>query len=200
PIGAFAQTAFADDIEAGQGNWTFSALVGTTQWAQSNAQSVTPVHSWRAIDATTVTDLVLVSPSMTLPAADAAPVTLEFQHRRNIEPRSDGGCYDGGILEVSLAGGAFAQVPAAQLLTDPYNGPINAASSAVNGRSAWCGVQPFTRAVIDLAPYAGQQAQFRFRLASDSSVGAEGWYIDDVKVKGCSQGQGDLIFANDFEM
>ncbi len=200
PVGAMAQTAFDDDMESGPAGWTTSALVGSTQWTQSTAQSVSPTRSWHAIDATTVTDLVLVSPSIAVPGAATAPVTLEFQHRRNIEPRSAGGCYDGGVLEVSLAGGAFTQVPAGQLLTDPYSGLINATGNPLNGRSAWCGIQPFTRAVVDLAPYAGQQAQFRFRIATDSSVGAEGWYIDDVKVKGCQPALSDIIFVHGFDM
>ena len=33
---------------------------------------------------------------------------------------------------------------------------------------------------------------------SDASVGREGWYIDDVKVQGCSTT--DVIFADGFEL
>jgi hypothetical protein len=39
--------------------------------------------------------------------------------------------------------------------------------------------------------------QFRFRLGSDSSVGREGWYIDDVLVQSCVAG--GLPFADGFE-
>jgi len=42
--------------------------------------------------------------------------------------------------------------------------------------------------VVDLYAYRGQRVQFRFRLGSDSSVGLEGWYIDDVMVQGCVSG------------
>ena len=56
---------------------------------------------------------------------------------------------------------------------------------------------PYNNVVVDISAYAGQNAQFRFRLGSDTSVGAEGWYIDDFKVQGCSAS--DLIFADGFD-
>ena len=37
--------------------------------------------------------------------------------------------------------------------------------------------------------YAGQTAQFRFRLGSDSSVSDVGWDIDDVTVQSCQPSQ-----------
>jgi bacillopeptidase F (M6 metalloprotease family) len=100
---------------------------------------------------------------------------------------------------VSVAGGAYAQVPSAQLLTDPYNGAIASGfNNPLVGRQAWCGTQAFTRSIVDLAPYAGQNVQFRFRLGTDSSTGGEGWYIDDVKVKSCGA-TSDVIFAHGFD-
>ena len=45
-----------------------------------------------------------------------------------------------------------------------------------------------------------QAVSFRFRLTSDGSVGAEGWYIDDVRVQSCTATTSpDLIFRNGFE-
>lgn len=53
---------------------------------------------------------------------------------------------------------------------------------------------------MNLDAYAGQSASFRFRLTSDSSVGAEGWYIDDVRVQSCTAAVSpDMIFHNGFE-
>ncbi len=197
PIGATAAVVFDDGIESGTNGWATATTVPATTFTISTTQASSPTHSWWGPDANVATDLSLTSPAITLPAATAAPVTLEFQHWRNLEPRTAGGCYDGGVLEVSLDGGAFNAVPAAQLLTDPYNGAITAGTNPLNGRQAWCGVVPFTRSVIDLAPYAGQSAQFRFRIGTDSSVGRDGWFIDDVKVKGCATS--DVIFADGFD-
>jgi hypothetical protein len=40
--------------------------------------------------------------------------------------------------------------------------------------------------------------QFRFRLGSDSSVGHEGWYVDDIGVSSCAAAS-DTIFADGFD-
>jgi hypothetical protein len=39
--------------------------------------------------------------------------------------------------------------------------------------------------VIDLDGLQGQTVRFRFRLATDAYVGADGWLIDDVTVLSC---------------
>ena len=49
-------------------------------------------------------------------------------------------------------------------------------------------------------PYAGHDAQFRFRLGTNNTSPREGWYIDDIKVQGCgTEVIGDRIFADGFE-
>lgn len=198
PIGASAQVVFEDNIENGTNGWTTTSLAGTNTWSISSAQAVSPTRSWFSPDVTVISDTALTSPSIAVPGAALAPQTLEFQSRHTIEANGAAACYDGGVLEVSVAGGAYAQIPAAQLLTDPYNGAVSSGfSNPLAGRQAWCGTQPFTRSIVDLAPYAGQNVRFRFRLGTDSSTGGEGWYIDDVKVKGC--GISDVIFANGFD-
>ena len=51
-----------------------------------------------------------------------------------------------------------------------------------------------------MSPYAGHDAQFRFRLGTNNSSPREGWYIDDIKLQGCGDGgAGDTIFANGFD-
>jgi hypothetical protein len=199
-IGDVALVQFQDDVESGVGGWTTSALVGADNWAISTAQSVSPTRSWKGTGLATRSDKALVSQAITLPT-NTLPLSLEFQHWRNLEPNGTTACYDGGVLEVALNGGAFTQVPNAQLLTDPYTGTVSASyQNPLGGSQAWCGVKPFTRSIVDLNPYAGQSAQFRFRLGTDTSTGTEGWYIDDIKVKGCgSSSLPDEIFKNGFE-
>ncbi|MCB1641770.1 MAG: immune inhibitor A, partial [Xanthomonadales bacterium] len=65
------------------------------------------------------------------------------------------------------------------------------------GLLAWCNLQDWTKSVVDIDAFAGQTAQFRFRLGSDGSVGQEGWYIDDVKVQSCRDES--FIFEDGFE-
>lgn len=194
-IGSTTLISLDNDVEAGAGAWTTSAIVGSDTWAISEARAVSPTHSWKGTDIGSTTDKVLTSPEIAISSVNL-PVTLEFQHWREMEPRTAGGCYDGGLLEVSVDGGSYTQVPNTQLLTDPYTGAL-ASGNPLSGSQAWCGSQPFTRSLVDLAPYAGHSIRLRFRQATDGSVGAEGWYIDDIRVKSCSGS--DVIFEDGFD-
>ena len=67
-----------------------------------------------------------------------------------------------------------------------YNGTIsNQFSSPIAGRQAWTGNSgAYVQTTVNLSPYAGQSLRIRFRLASDNSVGAVGWNIDDIVITG----------------
>ena len=117
-----------------------------------------------------------------------------------MEPRSSGGCYDGGLLEISTDNGAtFTQVPGALLLTDPYTGA--AAAGPANGLQVWCGTRAYKKSVVNLSSYAGQTVRLRFRLSTDTSQGftPHGWYVDDINVQSCRSAPVDVIFANGFQ-
>ena len=188
------------DFESGLNGWSTSALTASNIWAESSVSSHSGTKSMLAVDVATVSDQVLVSPVISLPTGQS-PITLQFWNKQNIEDRSSGGCYDGGILEISTDNGAnFTQIMTDKMLTDPYDGAISTSySNPIGGQDAWCGdPQDWLNSIVDLDEYAGQDVIFRFRLATDSSQNKEGWYIDDVKVQSC-QTQTDLIFKNGFE-
>ncbi len=185
--GVTPNTVFFDNIENGDNGWTTSS--GTTPpsqvWSRSTARPFSPTNAWLAVDVITASDQRLMSPPIVLPSGQS-PLTLSFQQDRSLEPRS-GGCWDGGILEVSTNDGAlWTQVTPAQILTVPYTGPLGN-GSAGTGLQAWCGVVPYARTVVDLNSFAGQTIRLRYRMFSDASIGnvPHGWYIDDVRVKGC---------------
>jgi hypothetical protein len=196
--GSFTNVVFSDNIENGTNGWTHSAASGTDSWAISTARSVSPTHSWFSNDPATVADQRLVSPTIALPGS-LNGLNFQFQQFVDIENNGAAACYDGGVLEISVDGGAFTQIPNSQLLVGPYRGAVSGSfSNPLAGLQAWCGAAlPFSRVVVDLASYAGHNAQFRFRLGSDTSQAREGWYIDDVKVQGCSAS--DLIFTDGFD-
>src|SRR5690606_7679579 len=118
---------------------------------------------------------------------------LKFQNWRNIENSGTTACFDGGFLEISTDGGtSFTQLGGAALLNDPYRGAISGAwGNPAAGTLAWCEPapgRPYADTLVDLSNYAGQSVQLRWRMATDSSVGREGWYVDDIRVQGCSTG------------
>jgi hypothetical protein len=185
PAGTSAQVLYSTNFETGAAGWTHSGTGDT--WALSTAQAHSGTTSWRAIDSATVSDQRLVSPAVALPTGEN-PLSLTFWNYQSIEANGSAACYDGAILEVSTNGGStWTQVPNGDLLTDPYNGPVNASfGNPLAGLNAWCGdPQGWLNSIANLTGYAGQSINLRFRLGSDNSESREGWYVDDVVVQSC---------------
>jgi hypothetical protein len=196
PAGKTAANVYAYGFEAGASGWTSSGTGNS--WAQSSARAHGGATSWHANDPTVVSDQRLVSPAIALPAGPG-PLSLRFWQWRAIEPESGSSCYDGGILEVSTnGGGSYTQITSA-IVADPYTGPVDSGfSNPLAGLDAWCGAQDWRQTVVDVGAFAGTSAQFRFRLGSDTLVGMEGWYLDDVAVQSCATDP--AIFLDGFEV
>ena len=188
---------FEDDFESGAPGWTHSGTGDSWSLIDTPVDPPPPSGSrvFHARDAASVTDQRLASPPIVLPPADQAPITLQFWSFQSIET-SGSGCYDGGILEISTDGGAtWAQLTPVPD-TDRYDGMVSSAfGNPLAGMNAWCGQpHPWDEAVFDLDAYAGQTVRLRFRLGTDSSVGHDGWDIDDVVVQSCVQAEPGLLF------
>ena len=183
--GTIPLVLYSDSFETGAAGWTHTGSGDT--WALSSQRTHSGANAFKAVDPATASDQQLSSPGVALPVGQN-PLTLKFWNHQTLEHRSAGGCYDGGLIEVSTdGGGTWTQVPNAILLTDPYDGAITTTSNPLNGKSAWCGdPQDWLNSIVDISAYAGQTVKFRFRLGSDSSVSREGWYVDDVVVQSCT--------------
>jgi hypothetical protein len=190
--GTIAANVFSENFTAGAGGFTVGGT-GAQNWALSTVRPspASGGNAMLAVDIPTVSDQQLTSPAINLPTGQQ-PLTLQFQNWRNIENNGTTGCYDGGLLEISVDGGAFTQLAGAALLNDPYRGPISASfGNPLAGRSAWCEPNPgrsYANTLVDLSPYAGSSVRLRWRLGTDSSDGREGWYVDDVNVQSCLSG------------
>ncbi|MGH8171680.1 MAG: hypothetical protein ACREPX_00945, partial [Rhodanobacteraceae bacterium] len=198
--GTTTQVLFEDDVPAGDSLWTHDAAAGTDTWTISGSRPASPPTSWKVVDSSSISDQRLTSGVIALPA-DLGGLNFQFQHWPLIEG-SGTDCADGGVLEVAVDGGAFTQIPAGQFLEGAYNGVIeNGSGNPLAGSDAWCGLaNAYDHVIVDVSPYAGHDAQFRFRLGTNNTSPREGWYIDDIKVQGCgSEGPDDAIFANGFE-
>lgn len=188
PIGSTVQTLYSEDMETGAGplpsGWTSSAGTGTNTWAINSFAPQAGLRGLQGIAPTAVADQRIETPAIAVPAS-GGPSSLVFWQRHDLEPRSGGGCWDGGFLEVSANGGAFTAVTSG-VANPTYDGALGSGNPAAP-QAAWCGTRGYIRTAVDLAPYAGQSLRFRFRLTSDDSVNRpNGWMIDNVRVQQCS--------------
>ncbi|MEO8671282.1 MAG: S8 family serine peptidase [Tahibacter sp.] len=200
-LGTTAHTVLTDDVENGANGWTAAAGSGATTWAISTTRPFGGTgHAWLAQDIATVSDQRLTSVDIALPTGQN-PLSLQFQSDQTMEPATNG-CWDGGFLEISTnAGSSFAAIPAAAMLTDPYNGPLGSGNPAAPA-PAWCGdPQAYLKSVVDLSAYAGLSVRLRFRMTTDTSTGRlpNGWYVDNIRVQSCAPPAPDSIFANGFQ-
>jgi reprolysin-like metallo-peptidase family M12B/putative Ig domain-containing protein len=167
--------------------WTAVVASGLmTAWATNATSPDTAPNSISATTVDTPSDNRLTSPSVSVPILTPQ---LSFRHRWNLETG-----YDGGILEISINGGAFTDIIAAgaSFVSGGYNGSISPSDgSPIAGANAWTGNfnSAYTTTVINLPPSAaGQNAQFRWRLACDTGVSVSGaiWRVDTVTLSSSS--------------
>ncbi|MBS3823109.1 MAG: S8 family serine peptidase [Wenzhouxiangellaceae bacterium] len=194
-IGTRKVEYFADDMEAGENDWTHSAADAPDTWELQSFDANSPVAAWRARSVDEVSDQRLVSPEIRVPAGVSEP-TLQFFTDFSLEP--GGGCWDAGVLEYSDDDGrTWARFAGQDLLDNTYTGAIESGSgSPLAGQSGWCGVQEWTRTVVDLSGLEDKALRFRFRLGTDQSVAQGDWLVDDVIVQSCEP---EFIFADGFE-
>ena len=163
--------------------WTATNIppTATPLWATSNSGNPAPSADTAPnavfVDNPAVnTDKSLDSPSIPI-TTNAAKLT--FRHNYNLE-----GGFDGGVLEISIGGGPFADILTAggSFVAGGYSGTIAAGPSSLAGRAAWTGTSSgFVTTTVNLPALAmGQNIRLRWRMASDNTIGAQGWRVDTV--------------------
>ncbi len=130
-------------------------------------------------DPNVVSDKRLDSPSIPITSSSAQ---VTFRNNYALE-----NTFDGGVLEISIGGGAFTDIVTAggSFVTGGYNGSISSSfSNPLAGRQAWTGSSGgFITTTANLpAAAAGNNVQLRWRMGSDTSVAATGWRVDTVQV------------------
>ncbi len=138
-------------------------------------------NRWFGQDVAGVTDQYLDLNMDVNPSGTAA---LEIWHAYDME--SD---FDGGVIEVSTDGGSnWTDVVAAGGVfnANGYDGTISGSfGSPIGGREAFTGDSGgwiLTSIDVSGVSLSLVPMRFRFRLATDSSVDANGWWIDDIAV------------------
>lgn len=144
--------------------WTSAGSGSSPGWrTRSDISDSSPnsVHV-SASGSSSVTELT--SPELAVTAANSE---FSFRHRYSTES-----CCDGGVLQISINGGAFTEIRQAggSFLQGGYNG------------SWWSGSSGgFITSRFTMPPSAiGQPVRLRWRLTTDTSVSGEGWFVDSV--------------------
>jgi hypothetical protein len=187
PITTFTENFDGVTAPAFPAGWTAVAVQNGINFVTTTSNDDSPPNAAYALDPATVGGGTnLTSPS--IPIASAGAV-VEFRNRYDTEA-----AWDGGVLEISIAGGAFQDVITAggAFIQNGYTGILgaNGANNPLAGRNAWNGNSNgyLTSSVRLPAGAAGQNVQLRFRFgADDNTVGQgpePGWYIDNVRVIG----------------
>ena len=135
--------------------------------------------------------LHLVSPQVVIPASVTAP-RLVFDHWVSTEAG-----WDGGNVKISVNGGPWQLIQAADFVYNAYNTTLFSAvqgnTNPIAGQAAFSGTDggsvegSWGRSIVNLAPYARprDKVRLRFDLGTDGCGGRFGWYLDDVAVYQC---------------
>jgi hypothetical protein len=145
--------------------------------------------SGTATDASSVD--YLTSGTINVPATGTAK--LSFEHYVATEAG-----WDGGNLQVSVAGGAFTPVPASAYIfnePDTLNTVAQGNTNPLAGQPGFTGTNPgsvfgsWGTSQIDLSTLdvAGQSIVLRFAMGRDGCTGVDGWYVDTVNVITCTE-------------
>jgi len=201
PVTTFTENFDGVTAPAFPAGWTAVAVSGGINFISTVTNPDTPANSAFALDPLTVgggTDLT--SPSMPITASAA---TISFRNRYDTE-----GGWDGGVLEISINGGAFQDIVTAggSFIQNGYNGVLgaNGVNNPIAGRNAWSGNSGgYVTTIASLPPSAaGQNVQFKWRFGADDNTAATGWNVDTVKVVGsytCSTGPTSIKSRADFD-
>jgi Subtilase family len=181
-----APIGWADDVESGTNGWTRTD--GNTAWHISTQESVSPGHAWYCGEEPTRLYLNSTHAALVTPAIQIGAVSprLDFMHWAGFEidmdDFPDGFHYwDAGVLEISDNDGLTweALVPEGGypgLITSNDFSPFDPDTPCFVDTVGWESVG------VDLAAYANQSIQLRFRFGADLYTVAEGWRLDDLVV------------------
>ncbi|MDQ3800048.1 MAG: proprotein convertase P-domain-containing protein, partial [Acidobacteriota bacterium] len=174
-------------------NWT-AAVTGTgaLPFATSTTNPSSAPNCIFTNNPATVSTSSIVSPVVRVGANSPK---LIFRHLYN----SENG-FDGGVLEISVNGGAFQDIITAggSFVTGGYNRMLSTCCfNPLPGRMAWSGNSVnYITTEVNLPPAAyRQQVQFRWRHGSDDTIGGTGWRIDNVLVTNAVTGENPTAIA-----
>jgi hypothetical protein len=185
--------AATDTVEGASTNWTvtsvppsvvsggFTFILGAKAPFQRKEISALQ-HVWHVDDIGLWSDERLSSPVFTVDGSGS--FNVQFDHSFNFEFDA-GGNYDGGVVEISVNGGAFSDLggPAYNGTILNYGGANN--PNPIKGRTGFVQNSAGTiHTSLTQAIAPGSTVQIRYRVGTDGGIGAAGWNIDNISFTG----------------
>jgi hypothetical protein len=159
-------------------DWSTSGT-GSTLWETTTDSPDTAPNAAFASDDEVSIDKALDTPIIALPQTS---IQVSFRNYYNTEE-----AWDGGVLEISIDGGAFTDILDAggSFVEGGYNEYISVfAASPLAGQPAWTGDSGgYITTTVNLPASAlGHDVVLRWRLVADDAFTAVGWWIDTTSV------------------
>ena len=161
---------------------------GAVAWTTESSTNDTPPNAVYCPDSAFIDDVSLFSPAIQLLSG---PWQLSFRQSFNLEDQ-----YDGGVLRISIGGGAFEDIVTAggsfvtggyvEQLSEPLD--TNGCFGPLFNQNAWSGTSDgFMSTIVNLPPSAeGQTIQLQWSCGTDcnneSLYGIGGWWIDSILI------------------
>jgi hypothetical protein len=198
--------SFRGNIDVVAASTADDSLSPVSAWTPTNEDEFLPIifnwerkqfspsdYRWFLLDSEFLSDQTLTSPSLTI---GAAPLVWSFQHYHAFETSGSVGtgatAFDGMVLEISVDGGDWADVGAANIAPSyNYASIALGGGNAIEGRPAFGGrssgyPEPLAVTVNLGTAYEGHQVRLRFRVATDDSTGRPGEHIRNIQVTGAT--------------
>lgn len=194
-------TVFSDDFETGLASWsrTHDITLANSDWVDwfavyggtAGPYAASGTKSMFGENINLVADQY-ASISVNVPSTDIPYLYFKqaFQFEAVFDADSNNNFYyDGGRLEISTDGGS-SWTDASTYIADGrgYSGIISSNyGNPLAGNKAFVGSSNgYGSTRVNLVDFAGQTIQIRWRVATDSSLGELGWFLDDVQVYACA--------------
>jgi hypothetical protein len=159
--------------------WTTAASGCEVPWVTSTLSPFSGANDAFAPDPFCIGNTELVTPTIAI-SAPAAQLTFKNNYITDLR-------WDGMVLEISIDGGAFADITTGgnAFISGGYNATIwSDCGCPLAGRQAWSGTSGgYITSSINLPPAAlGHNVKLKWRMASDGTQGAAGVRIDSISV------------------
>jgi uncharacterized repeat protein (TIGR01451 family) len=188
PVTPFSQNFDGVTPPALPAGWSNAVSGGGLNWGASTTLRDSSPNAASVTGTTNRGLSELYSPVIPI-ASSSAQLLFKQNFNTETDPVDVSRCYDGGVLEISINNGPFADILSAggSFVSGGYTKTISTTNdNPLVGRLAWGGVSSnFITTVINLpAAAAGNNVSFKWRFGTDTGnyFGQSAWYIDTISV------------------